>query len=220
MKKVIIPSIAVCIIACVVVLACNVVKSGVQSNEIYYQNADGMCEMINPDEVLQLSDVVDIQPCFTHEMTINSLTEESDAIIIGNIKEILYSSDEGMPWTQLKISLDECIYGNIDTDTVILFDMGGYIDVDTLRNNYLYDEIDSKYKYAYIDCFQNDKYQIGDSGIFFVKKESRFNISGYDIFGASYGAVMYDNNKKMYEKQNEDGSTEWVDKTDILKWID
>ncbi len=31
---------------------------------------------------------------------------------------------------------------------------------------------------------------------------------------------MYDNNKKMYEKQNEDGSTEWVDKTDILKWID
>ncbi len=33
MKKVIIPSIAVCIIACVVVLVCNVVKSGVQINE-------------------------------------------------------------------------------------------------------------------------------------------------------------------------------------------
>lgn len=155
-----------------------------------------------------------------YELNLDNYIEYSDTIVMGTIQDIKYYSDNDIPWTELVIKIDEVIYGNqIDEQKISVFDMGGYLTVADFEKYYgelSNDSID----YVYMDFFQEMKYHIGNSGIFFITPKERFKKNGYDLVGSSYSAMIYNDDINKYEYSKEEGVSEFIGFNDVEQVIE
>lgn len=211
--------IVVCMITAIVLINAKVKDNNSRTDYIYYCDENLVISEINEDEIYDSSKIMNIQPCFAYELSLDNYAEHSDCVVEGVIKEIVYYSDDGIPWTKLTVDVSNCIYGDLQGEKEIeLFDMGGYLPVDDFEKNYC--EISEETcQYVYMDFFQKEQYNIGDRGIFFMYENNRFGCEGYDLTAASNGALIYNSKYKKYECQGEYNNLSLVEAKTVTETV-
>ncbi len=186
------------------------VEESVFSNKIPIEKIDIEDKKIIDTINLNLNDPTNM--CMEKKPEIQNFIKDCDEVIEGVVEDIVYFDCNGLPWSCLRVKIEDSIFGNIKKKEMVdVYVMEGYTFSDNTK----------RYLVEYTGDDQG-MHLVGDKSIYILSKEPSNSVFGENAFMRTYSCFSefrYDDKKDIYVEYDSRGNVEESSRNTVLNLI-